>query len=135
MIDINLLPQKKKQKKRGQKNAIVLFVLLLSAGFLLASYHVFLLSQPLLVPSSPVHSVQRKPFKIPFKFIGYLEDDHRVWAIVLLRNGETRDVQVGSVIAGNVHVVSIDRKKMIVEISGRKVSVTYRISENYFGRT
>ena len=124
MVEINLLPCKKNQKKRRRKNKIVLFFLLLSVIFLLIGYHSFFLSQPLLVSSSPVRSAPRKPFKIPFRFIGYLEDAHRIWAIVLLRNGETKDVQVGSMIAENIRVVSIDRKKMIVEISGRKVSVT-----------
>lgn len=62
------------------------------------------------------------------KWVGYLQKNSSFFGLVMLPDGNTVDVKVGSVIGKeNARVILIDQAKMVVEINGNKSIIHYSI--------
>lgn len=53
------------------------------------------------------------------KFVGYLHDATHWWGIVVLVNGDVRDVHVGSEIQGNVRVSSLSESQLVLQLANK----------------
>lgn len=128
MVEINLLPwrQYARAKKRGQQKILALGVILCSLIFCVSLYGFF--KRPTLVAppnnfsarqrqSSNQESLLQLGQKI--KFVGYLRQAARIWGIVVLPDGEVRDVQAGSILVKNVRVESVAETQLGLIVSGK----------------
>jgi hypothetical protein len=117
MIEINLLPWREHQRRRQLQNKIILcgfFVVLLLAA--LGCYRYW-------QPRSVIVSVFAPP-AIPvvekwqgdlqqIRFIGFVHQQKRIWALLLLPDGKTADVQVGGIVMNKVRVAAINEQHVV----------------------
>jgi Tfp pilus assembly protein PilN len=121
MLEINLLPWREQQRSRQRKQvwlssgiALVLLALIASVP------RHFTAARPptnTAVTTTAINhatvDVQQKLDQI--KFVGFVRQGVRVWGLLLLANGETREVRMGANIPGmDARIVSINQQRIIV---------------------
>jgi hypothetical protein len=115
MIEINLLPWREHLRRRQMQNKIILyglFVLLLLVGtgcYWYGSQRSVRALEPVRLPV--VDQWQSNLQQI--RFIGFVRQEKRIWALLSLSDGKVADVQVGSFVMGGARVMTINEKQVV----------------------
>ena len=124
MVDINLLPWRAYARARRQKNKKIGFFI--GSGllivFLFILYNRFYLAPRKIQVVPKIPSIASAP---PFQLTGFLHQENQSWALVLLPNGQVKEVRVGDVIANHWRLISVDENKMVVENGLQKRTIAY----------
>jgi hypothetical protein len=117
MIEINLLPWREHQRRHQLQNKIILcvfFVVLLlvaAGGYWYWRSCCVSVSVPAPVIIPVVEQWQSDLQQI--RFIGFVHQESRIWALLLLPDGKTVEVQVGSFVMGGARVTAINEKQVV----------------------
>jgi hypothetical protein len=121
MIEINLLPWREHQRlrqlqRKGMLCGLVMTVLLAGAGCFR-----YWQSRNVSVPAAiPVIDQWQSDLQ-QVRFVGFLHQQKRIWALILLPDGKTVDVQVGSIVMDGGRVTAINEKNVVFGLPNHQV--------------
>jgi hypothetical protein len=129
MTEINLLPWREQARVRRKKVSVVFFVFAFVAVLLMARFY-FREDTPLPV-SAPAAVDDKKSERLEaqlkkLKFAGFLQENNRSWGLIMLPDGKTHDVRVGTVLAiGHARVLSITADDIVLQLENQRQIVLH----------
>jgi hypothetical protein len=116
--EINLLPWRAQQRTERWRRIIFLVVgvaLILTGG--IAWFEILNPAVSIATTAPIVHA--NLSFQ-QVKFVGYVQENKRTWGLLLFPNGETKEVQVGTMLSSlGAWVASINEKQLILVFANK----------------
>jgi hypothetical protein len=109
MVEINLLPWRELERANKTKLKIfcVCLVVIVITVILFTRHKNF--SPPVVEQDTHTLQLIKK-----IKFIGFLQQNQRIWAILRLPNGKIQEAQTGTTLMEKINVTSIDSTAIIL---------------------
>jgi hypothetical protein len=114
MLAFNLLPQPLKLQVRREHNKKIIFFCAFSVALIILITMVFHHPTKKVLPATPVPYV----YTPSFKWVGYLQQGQRFWALLLLTNDKVIVAQQGSVIE-QARIVKLNEHHLVIEKNHR----------------
>ena len=142
MLEINLLPWREERRAQQTKTKLMwlssflsLFLLVGIAAYCNVTHQKGVEENMLSEQNKKTRSVIRiNKILQKIKFIAYLNQDNRTWAMLMMPSGAINDVRLGSSIGvGKAKVVSISREKVVLVLPDNRlfsIPVTKQMQAN-----
>ena len=130
MLKINLLPWRKDLRLITLKKRMrySLSVLGLGLAVSISAYHMLThiqkarMTHLAFLQQTQEQAITMKNTLKAIQFIGYLNQDNRIWAMLRMPNGEINDVRIGSDLGVyEAKIVSISREKVMVALPDNRL--------------
>jgi hypothetical protein len=128
MMALNFLPWRELRVAREKRRRRILWAGIFSVGCGILASIFFLAMQPppprATVPDLAAAEILQLQTQLnKSKFTGYLQQNHRIWGIVILPDGKTIAVQTGSRLLGTAQVLAVTQTKLIISVPGTPVRI------------
>lgn len=114
MIEINLLPwrahARAAQVKNKRRLLFLLLILLVGCGLFFYSHKSFF-SQPIV----PAQKTSQAILPVSFRWKGFLQDEERTWALIILTDGRLVGIRKGEMIDDQWRLISVDDNQLMIE--------------------
>jgi Tfp pilus assembly protein PilN len=127
MVEVNLLPWRNamRLRKKIKNYSVCCLILAILLSTLTAIIHIYKKNQEDQLQALSKQNLEtRKIYKnlSKIRFIGFLSQAGRAWAVLELPSGEIKDVQVGSEVAiGDAKVISVSREQLVLVLPDNRL--------------